>query len=86
MNVPGNAVACHGGMPVAVLERQGNILRVFEEALLSECLETFAQEYRKGRIFPGLKRVLVRKYPEQAREALTRAGFFREMQDYVLYR
>ena len=86
MNVPGNAVACHGGMPVAVLERQGNILRVFEETLINECLETFAQEYKKGRIFPRLKRVLVRKYPEQAREALTRAGFFREMQDYVLYR
>ena len=86
MNVPGNAVACHGGMPAAVMERQGNTLRVFDEALLEACLQMFAQEYRKGRIFPKLKRIVVKKYPECAKEPLTRAGFFREMQDYVLYR
>ena len=86
MYVPGNAVACHGGMPAAVMERQGNTLRVFDEALLEACLQMFAQEYRKGRIFPKLKRIVVKKYPECAKEPLTRAGFFREMQDYVLYR
>ena len=86
MNVPGNAVACHGGMPVAVMERQGNTLRVFEEGQLEACLWMFAQEYKKGRIFPNLKRIVVKTYPDSAKEALTRAGFFREMQDYVLYR
>ena len=86
MNIPGNAVACCGGMPVAVMERQGNILRVFEEERLEECLQMFVQEYKKGKIFPNLKRIVVKKYPDSAGEALTRAGFFREMQDYVLYR
>lgn len=86
MNVPGTAVVCYGGVPVAVMERQGNTLRVFEEELLSECLGHFVEAYKKGRIFPGLKRIVVKSYPDCAREALTRAGFFREMQDYVLYR
>lgn len=86
MNIPGNAVACYGGMPVAVMERQGNILRVFAEEQLEKCLQMFAQEYKKGRIFPNLKRIVVKNYPDFAKEALTRAGFFREMQDYVLYR
>ena len=86
MNVPGNAVACYGGLPVAVMERQGNVLRVFEDGQLEECLQLFAQEYKKGRIFPSLKRIVVKKYPDLAPEALTRAGFFREMHDYVLYR
>lgn len=86
MNVPGTAVACYGGRPVAVMERQGNTLRVFEEEQLEECLVLFAQTYQKGRIFPGLKRIVVRQYPDFAGEALMRAGFFREMQDYVLYR
>ncbi len=86
VNVPGTAVACYGGIPVAVMERQGNTLRMFEEEQLDESLDMFAQEYKKGRIFPGLKRIVVKKYPDFAREALTRAGFFREMQDYVLYR
>lgn len=85
MNGPGTAAACCGGMPVAVMERQGSTLRVFEEELLDECLGMFAQEYKKGRIFPGLKRIVVKNYPGFAGEALTRAGFFREMQDYVLY-
>ena len=86
VNVPGTAVACYGGMPVAVMERQGNTLRVFGEEQLDECLGMFAQEYKKGRLFPGLRRIVVKNYPESAKEALTRAGFFREMQDYVLYR
>lgn len=86
MNVPGNAVACYGGMPVAVMERQGNTLRVFEEEHLEACLQLFAQEYKKGRIFPKLNRIIVKTYPDSAKDALTRAGFFREMQDYVLYR
>ena len=86
VNVPGTAAACYGGLPVAVMERQGNTLRVLEEEQLDECLGMFSQEYHKGRIFPGLKRIVVKKYPDSAREALTRAGFFREMQDYVLYR
>ncbi len=85
MNVPGTAVACYGGMPAAVMERQGNTLRVFEEELLAECLGVFVQDYKGGRIFPGLKRIVVKNYPDNAGEALTRAGFFREMQDYVLY-
>ena len=75
---------------MAVMERQGNTLRVFgeellTETLLEECLQIFAQDYKKGRIFPGLKRIVVKNYPDFAGQALTRAGFFREMQDYVLY-
>ena len=34
----------------------------------------------------GLKRVVVKEYPESCRGALQAAGFLREMQDYVLYR
>jgi len=86
MNVPGNAVACYGGLPVAVLERQGNTLRVFEEQYLEECLQIFVQDYKKGRIFSKQKRIVVKNYPDYAKDAFTRAGFFREMQDYVLYR
>ena len=86
LNVTGTAVGCLGGAVVAVLERQGNTLRVFDELNLRECLAVFAQEYQRGRIFPLLKRIVVKKYPDTAKEALTQAGFFSEMQDYVLYR
>lgn len=86
LNVPGNAVACYGGIPVAVLERQGKTLRVFEEGMLAECLKLFTEEYKRGKIFPKIKRIVVKEYPDMAKGALTGAGFIKEMQDYVLYR
>ncbi len=86
LNVPGNAVACLGGMPVAVLERQGKTLRVFEEGCQGECLKLFAEEYKKGKLFPARKRIVLKEYPDTAGQALEDAGFLREMQDYVLYR
>lgn len=86
LNVPGNVVACLGGTPVAVLERQGKSLRVFEEAHQEECLKLFAEEYKKGKLFPTMKRIVVKEYPDTAKKAFESAGFMREIQDYVLYR
>ncbi|MBD5493494.1 MAG: DEAD/DEAH box helicase [Lachnospiraceae bacterium] len=86
MNVPGTVVACCGGTPAVVLERQGKTLRVFEDGLQTECLKLFAEEYKKGKLFPAMKRIVVKEYPDTAREALAGAGFMKEMQDYVLYR
>lgn len=86
LHVPGTAVACFGGIPAAVMERQGKVLRVFEEQLLEDCMITFAEAYMKRKIFPGLKRIVTKEYPESAKDALAGAGFRREMTDYVLYR
>ena len=85
LNIPGNAVACFGGVPVAVMERQGKILRIFDEALAEDCMKLFAQEFKRHKLFPSLKRIVVKEYPQTATEALTAAGFGREMKDYVLY-
>lgn len=90
LNVPGSVVACYGGAPAVVMERQGNTLRILDdnlsEKLLEECLEIFAGYYKKAKIYPDSRRIVVKKYPDAVGDALTRAGFFREMQDYVLYR
>ena len=75
LNVPGTAAALHCGRAAAVLERQGRILRVFEPHGLEQ-----------ARLFPELKRLIVREYPEGTGELLKKAGFSREMNDYVLYR
>ncbi len=86
MNIVGNAVACFGGIPVAVMERQGKTLRIFDEDRKEECLKLFAEEYRRGKLFPSLKRIVVKEYPGTAEAALVNAGFQREMQDYALYK
>ena len=57
INVPGTLVACHAGIPVAVLERQGKTLRVFEDRYLAEGLMLFAEEYRRGKLFRDKKRI-----------------------------
>ena len=114
--MPGTAVAFKNGLPAAVFERQGKVLRLPEteklqggeaqggevqdavsgdsipaEGILQgdvmyEALALFAEEFRRGRIFPGRKRILVKEYPACAAQALAAGGFIHEMQDYVLYR
>jgi ATP-dependent Lhr-like helicase len=86
MNLPGSAVAIKKGLPVAVLERQGKGLRVFDFSAINEALQAFVQDYAARRIFPALSRLTIKEYPPEAGEALHDAGFKREMQDYVLYR
>ena len=86
MNVVGTAVALKAGVPVAVLERMGKQLRVFDTESLEEALRVFALDFTRHRIFSGQSRLLVKEYPSDAAGALSAAGFKRELQDYVLYR
>ncbi|MDE5910659.1 MAG: DEAD/DEAH box helicase [Lachnospiraceae bacterium] len=86
LNVQGSAVALRGGMPVAVFERNGGILRVFEEEFLEEVLERFVEGYRRGQIFTGKKRILVKEYPDISVKSMEKSGFAREVQGYGLYR
>lgn len=86
MNVPGTAVALSGGLPVAVFERQGKTLRVFLPEKLNECLRLFVEEYNRGTVYSGRKRIVVKEYPAEAADAFAGTGFIREMKDYVVYR
>ncbi len=85
VRVPGTAAAFCGGLAVAVMERQGKLLRLFDEARAVECMEAFVKEYQAGRLFSGLKRIVVKEYPDTAAQALAQAGFRREMHDFALY-
>jgi ATP-dependent Lhr-like helicase len=86
LNVPGTAVALASGLPVAVFERQGRMLRVFDPAALPEALGAFVRDFTRRRLFPGQSRLTVQHYPPESAQALSAAGFVTEMRDYVLYR
>lgn len=86
MNVPGTIVALKEGLPIAVLERQGKVLRVFDYGTLEEALKEFVQEFNKKRILATLNRVVVKEYPTEVMNELTSVGFIKEIQDFVLYR
>lgn len=86
MNVAGTAVALRAGVPVAVLERQGRNLRIFEPESAAEALQVFIQDYSRRRIFSTQNRMVIKDYPKEAAEALGSAGFIQEPQGYVVYR
>ena len=62
------------------------MLRVFEPHCLEQALTIFVNDFKGKRLFPELKRLIVREYPEETGELMKKAGFSREMNDYVLYR
>ena len=84
--VPGTVVALKQGIPVAIFERQGHTLRVFDQAVLSDALTAFGVAFNKKNVFHSLKRLTVKQYPPEAEQALVAAGFKKLMMDYVLYR
>lgn len=86
LNVGGSAVALRRGEPVVVFEKQGKSCSVFDAEGLEEVLFLFVEEFRRGRIFAGRSRIVVKEYSEEAAYAFERCGFVREIRDYVLYR
>lgn len=85
-NVPGTIVALKAGVPVAVMERQGKSLKVFDEGQADAAIGAFARDFQKKRLFPAMKRLLVKEYPKDMAESFQKNGFIKEMQDFVLYR
>lgn len=86
LNVTGSAVAIRGGRPVLIFEKQGKSCGIFENEGLEDVLFLFVEEFRRGRIFAGRKRIVVKEYPQEVAAAFERCGFVREIRDYVLYR
>ena len=86
MNIPGTVAALRGGVTVAVMERQGKILRIFDREGADNILEAFTRDFHKKKLFPQVNRLIVKEYPEDMAEVFKKYGFKKEMQDYVLYR
>ncbi len=94
MNISGTVVALCGGIPVAVLERQGKVLRFLQNEIILNKLadqaavavmKEFVTLYKQKKIFFDKKRLVIKEYPEYAADILNEAGFQKEMMDYVLY-
>ena len=74
------------GHAAAVLEKSGEILRIFDRDHASQALSALAREFRSGRIFTGRDRLCIKTYPDCTATPLKTAGFARIMLDFVLYR
>jgi len=80
--VPGTAVVLEGGRVALIAERQGAVLRAPHGSEVA--VRALADAFRAGRVYPHLRLLTVRDYPAEAVPWLERAGFIREMRDYVL--
>ena len=90
-SVPGTVIALKQGVPVAIFERKGHTLRVFDEGIiengtLADALTAFAEAFRKKNIFTASNYITVKQYPPEAAQSLKNSGFEPVMLDYVLYR
>ncbi|MDR0917391.1 MAG: DEAD/DEAH box helicase [Oscillospiraceae bacterium] len=86
MLVHGTVAALKNGVPVAVLERRGAVLRVFDGADVTETLTALVRTFKARRVLPDVTRLNVKTYPAEYVDALTAAGFTRVMNDFELYR
>ncbi|MDR2532725.1 MAG: DEAD/DEAH box helicase [Oscillospiraceae bacterium] len=85
--VSGTVVALKAGVPAALLEQQGKVLRIFNnDECIKDAVAALAADFKKGFIFPNLKRLIIKQYPKEAEDALTSAGFSRQMLDFALYK
>lgn len=86
MNIPGTYVALKAGKVIAVIERQGRTLRIFDRDEGLALMEIFVRGFHKKKFLPAIKRLIVKEYQEEFGEILKKCGFIKEIQDYVLYR
>ena len=83
--VSGTVVALRQGVPVAALEKRGAELRVFEAEHWEEAALAFARDYEMRRIFADRSRIVIKSPRYEHIPALEKAGFRRQMMDYVLW-
>ena len=85
LNINSTAAALSGGTLVALLEKQGNILKIFEPGMSREILEKFVLDFKSKKIFPNKDRIIIKDFPEGSETFLAEVGFRRQMLDYVLW-
>lgn len=88
MLVPGTAAVMCMGEVVLVAERRGEQLRPLsdQEPVLLGALLALAHAFATGGVFGSQRSITVKEFPPDMGALLERAGFLREMLNYVLWR
>ena len=70
------------GRVALIAERQGAVLRAPQGS--EAAVNALAAAFRAGKIYPHLRILTVKAYPADIAPWLQKAGFIREMRDWVL--
>ena len=84
------AVALKQGAPIALLEKSGKALRIFNDdtspLLMAAILQSFVKAFKDKHIFYDMKKIVVKEYPANSTSEFKNAGFEKSMVDFTLYR
>lgn len=80
------AVVAEKGRIVLVAKSFAARLVFADQADYTRPIQALAQAFQSGRLWPQRKRITVREYPQEAKDALKAAGFAQEIMDYTLWR
>lgn len=80
------AVVFFMGAPIAVWERNGEILRVFDPEYASKAVFAFCDAFKSGAAFPAHKKITVKSYDKSLKKTLLENGFQPDMMDMTLFK
>ncbi|MBR3927389.1 MAG: DEAD/DEAH box helicase [Clostridia bacterium] len=81
-----SAVVFFAGTPVAIFEKSGESLRIFDPAHAKKAVSAFVLAFKNGAVYPHLKRITVKSYDKAQKDALLENGFQPDMMDMTLFR
>lgn len=84
--LPSCAPLFYAGDVVAVFEKNGETLRVFDFSHVQNALMRFVKSFRLGEIFPSHRKITVKQYPSEVRDALLSAGFQPDLLSLTLFK
>ena len=79
-------VVFSAGTPVAVFEKSGETLRVFDPEYACKAVSAFVSAFKSGAVCPNLKKITVKTYDKTLKHVLSENGFQPDMMDMTLFR
>lgn len=79
-------VVFSAGTPVAVFEKSGETLRIFDPEYACKAVSAFVSAFKSGAVCPNLKKITVKTYDKTLKHVLSENGFQPDMMDMTLFR
>ncbi len=80
------AVVLYAGMPIAVFEKSGEAMSIFDRENAQKAVSAFADAFKNGYVFPHLKKITVKSFDPSYKDALSACGFQSDMMYMTLFK
>ena len=80
------AVVLYEGIPIAVFEKSGETMCVFDKERIHLAISAFTDAFKTGSVFPHLKKITVKSFDPAFKDALSDCGFQTDMMYMTLFK